>query len=113
MRASGVFDENAASSLRAAANKAAEEHLGIIVDIRLVEEMTVLGRAGLRDLQNWMNQQGHRTAYLTRSPRIRGAVLMAIHGHASAKACHTEAQAEGWLGMSEGRAQHDIAGANG
>ncbi|MEM7153727.1 MAG: hypothetical protein AAF799_12845 [Myxococcota bacterium] len=99
--------------MRAAANKAAENNLGVIVDIRLVKEMTVLGRAGLRDLQNWMNAQGHRTAYITRSPQIRGAVLMAIHGHETAKACQTEAQALGWLEASRDRYELELAGIKG
>lgn len=99
----GKFDEPEAAALYQAMG-AALTKLGtrpfVVLDLTGVTGSTILARAKLTDLQEFLAVRAKRTAWISNKPRFRGMALMVCHASAdpNAKVVPNAELAEKWLG---------------
>jgi len=79
----------------------------LIIDLHELDSCTTAARMGLTEVQRKIANVSARTAFVADRPRFRGIGLFVAHtsGDPNARAFHVIAQAQAWLGATEGRIQ--------
>lgn len=109
----GSIDETQAAEVTSAVKAQIERSPAqrcVVFDLGAVRQSTILGRAKLVELQDWLSRRIGRTAWVANTPRFRGLALMICRASddRNAKAVATHEEAERWLNSNFDRVE-DIA----
>jgi len=99
---SGVLGDYIAEELTSGAVEALAGQPGtklVLIDLRKLEDFTVMARVGLQTLQKLLRRRDLRTAWLVTGARFYGLATLVAHGAADPGAgiFQTLPQAETWL----------------
>ena len=108
----GVLDEDGARELQEQVEaQLARGRSEFLLDLRPLADCKILGRQGLRELQERFRRARVRTAYVAKTPRIRGMTLIVINGanDAGANTFVDAAAAAEWLASDVDRKALNVA----